>query len=113
MNKKGVLTVEQLPLNVMEGLRYRNSDSDVYSVNGHIYGNYRPIVTCDDNTGSDYGLQRVALSAYCANFLVTVLLNLNASRVTGLNKYLQNESTIPVFGIWFMMRPIFIRMGAS
>jgi hypothetical protein len=113
MNKKDAPTVGQLPLNVMEGLRYGNSDFNVCGVNGHLYGNYHPTVPCDVSTGSDYGLQRVVLSDCCAKFLVTVLLNLNVSKVTGLNKHLQNKSTIPVFGTWFTMRPIFIRMGVS
>jgi len=112
MNKKDVRAAGQLPLNVMERVRYRNNDFDVRSVNGHLYGNYHPTVLCDVSTGSGYGSQRVALSDYCANFLVTVPLNLNESKVTGLNKYLQNDSTIPVSGTWCTMRPIFIRTGA-
>lgn len=90
MNKKDVLTVGQMLLNVMEGLRYTNSDFDVRGVIVHLSGKYNPTVPCGVSTGSSYGLQRVALSDSCANFPVTVPPNLNVLRVTGLHKSRRN-----------------------
>ncbi len=111
MNKKDVPTVGQLPLNIVERLHYRNSDFDVCGVNGHLSGNYHPTVPCDVSTGSGYGLQRVALLGGYVSFPAIVPPHSMALRITGLNKYPRNKSTIPVSSTWFTMRPIFIRMG--
>lgn len=113
MNKKDVLTVEQMPLNVLGGLRYRNSGFNVCGVIEHLSGSYNPTVSCGDSTGSSYGLQRAALSGGYASFQAIVLPHSVALRITGLNKYPRNKSTIPVSGMWFTMLPIFIRTGVS
>ena len=98
MRKKDALTVAQL-LDAMEQQPYLNSDFNVYSVSGHLSGKPGITVSAGASTGSGYGLPRAIPSGGCANFLATVLPHSMALRITGLNRYPRNKSTIPEFSI--------------
>jgi hypothetical protein len=113
MHKKGALNAGRHLLYTMEKLRQVSNGIDVYVVIGRLSGKPGITVSAGASTGSDFGLPRAIPSDGCANFLATVLPNSMALRITGLNKHRRNKSTIPWFGTWFTMRPIFIRMGVS
>jgi len=86
MLKKDVLDAGRAPLQDMEGLHYTSSDFDVCYVIEHLSGDHDITGPYGISTGSSYGLLRVALSDYSANFPAIVNPNLKESRITGLNK---------------------------
>jgi hypothetical protein len=72
MHKKGVLIVDRVLSNAMEKRHYVNSGSNACGAITHSFGKKNTIASPGASTGSDYGLQRVALSNYYADYLVTV-----------------------------------------
>ena len=72
MHKKDALDVGQVQLNITEGLRCKNSDSNACCVIEHSYGKKNIIVLHDASTGSGYGLLKVALSSCFVNYPVIV-----------------------------------------
>jgi hypothetical protein len=113
MHKKGALNAGRYLLYIMEKRRQVSNAIAVYSVIRHLSGKLGITVSTGANTGSGSGLPRAIQSGGCVSFLTTVPPHLMALRITGLNKYPRNKSTMPGFSTWFTMRLIFIRMGVS
>jgi hypothetical protein len=99
VNKNGVLTVAQILLSAMAKPLCANNGSNVCSAIEHLFGKQNTIISYAPNTGSSFGLLRIARSDYYANCLVTVPPNCMASRIIGLNKPLRNTLIILSSGI--------------
>ena len=110
MNKKIVLTVDQIKLNSSEKLNKINSGSDAKNVLKALFGKILLIKNTVKNIGSNYGLKKAIVFVNFLNCLDIVLLNLKESRNIGLIKPPKNNGIIRKLSTLFAMQPIFIKM---
>jgi hypothetical protein len=93
VHKKDVLIVGQILFNIMAERDYANSGLNACSVSERLSGKRNTTVPHGDDTGSNCGLQRVALLNYFASYQGTAKLNSIALKIIGLKK-LQRSITI-------------------
>jgi len=99
MHKKDVLNAGHALLKGMGGVHYTSSGFDVCGVIEHLSGKHDTTGPYGVSTGSSCGLLRAALSDYSANCPATAHPNLNASRITGLNKPRRSILITPRYGM--------------
>ena len=109
MHKKDVPTVGQTLLNTTEKLNCKNSDFNACDAGGRLSGRRNRTVSPAANTGSDYGLPRIAQSGCYPGCPVTANSLSTKLRITGLSELRKLSPTSLRSGTWFMTLPIFIR----
>jgi hypothetical protein len=112
MHKNTVLNADHSSFSSMEETHQKSRDIVVRSAITHIYGKRLLTGRCIINTGLSYGLRKVALSGYLANYPAIVNSSLIVLRITGSTTLLKSVQDIPALSMWFMTLPTFIKTVA-